>query len=78
MMASLATLLAAERPRLLRMARRRLPTPADAEDVVPRAMLRAAENAGALRDPARSCLDCACDAHGRCGPGGAGRPGGQA
>jgi RNA polymerase sigma-70 factor (ECF subfamily) len=45
--------LAGERPRFVRLARRRLPTDADAEDVVQRAMIRAADRAGSLGDPER-------------------------
>jgi RNA polymerase sigma factor (sigma-70 family) len=46
-------LLADERERLVRLAGRRLPTEADAEDVVQRALMRATERAGSLEDPAR-------------------------
>jgi RNA polymerase sigma-70 factor (ECF subfamily) len=49
----LALLLARERSRFLELARRRLPHGADAEDVVQSAMMRAAERAGSLEDPAR-------------------------
>jgi RNA polymerase sigma-70 factor (ECF subfamily) len=44
----------AERARFVRLARRRVSTVADAEDIVQRALLRAAERAGSLLDPARS------------------------
>lgn len=50
---TLVSLLSSERALLVRLARRRLPTDADAEDVVQRAMMRAAEGAGSLEDPAR-------------------------
>jgi len=50
---ALVPLLAEERTRLVSLARRRLPTEADAEDVVQRAMMRAAERAGSLVDPER-------------------------
>jgi len=50
---ALAPLLADERPRCVRLASRLLPSKADAEDVVQRAMIRAAERAGSLEDPAR-------------------------
>ena len=50
---ALVPLLAHERPRFVRLARRRLPTEADAEDVVQGAMMRATERAGSLEDPAR-------------------------
>lgn len=46
-------LLADGRTRFVRQARRRLPTDADAEDVVQRAMMRATERAGSLEDPER-------------------------
>jgi RNA polymerase sigma-70 factor (ECF subfamily) len=46
--------LGAERPRFVRMARSRVESQSDAEDVVQRAMLRAAERAGSLEDPARA------------------------
>jgi RNA polymerase sigma-70 factor (ECF subfamily) len=49
----LVPLLAAERARYVKSARRRLPTEADAEDVVQKALMRAAERAGSLEDPAR-------------------------
>jgi len=49
----LVPLLAHERVRFVRRARRVLPTEADAEDVVQRAMMRAADRAGSLDDPAR-------------------------
>jgi RNA polymerase sigma-70 factor (ECF subfamily) len=49
----LAKHLAAERPRMLRFARSRVPTQADAEDVVQRTMLRAAEGSGSIDDPGR-------------------------
>jgi RNA polymerase sigma factor (sigma-70 family) len=42
-----------ERARFLRMARSRVATDADAEDVVQRAMMRAAERAASLADPTR-------------------------
>jgi DNA-directed RNA polymerase specialized sigma24 family protein len=50
---ALVPLLADERPRFVRMARRLLPSEADAEDVVQRAMMRATERAGSLEDPVR-------------------------
>jgi RNA polymerase sigma-70 factor (ECF subfamily) len=50
---TLVAKLAEERPRFVRVARRLVPTAADAEDVVQRAMMRAAERAGSLGDPAR-------------------------
>jgi RNA polymerase sigma factor (sigma-70 family) len=50
---TLIPLLVDERERLVRLALRRLPTEADAEDVVQRALMRATERAGALEDPAR-------------------------
>jgi DNA-directed RNA polymerase specialized sigma24 family protein len=43
-----------ERARFVQMARARVRSEADAEDVVQRAMLRAAEHAGDLADPARA------------------------
>ena len=43
-----------ERVRFVRLARLRVGTPADAEDVVQRAFVRAAEQAGSLEDPARA------------------------
>lgn len=46
-------LLAEERTTFVRLARHRLRTDADAEDVVQRAMIRAAERAGSLDDPER-------------------------
>jgi len=49
----LVPLLASQRPRFVSQVRRRLPTDADAEDVVQRAMMRAAERAGSLEDPER-------------------------
>jgi RNA polymerase sigma factor (sigma-70 family) len=49
----LVPLLADERMRFVRLARRRLPSEADAEDIVQRAMMRATERAGSLEDPAR-------------------------
>jgi RNA polymerase sigma factor (sigma-70 family) len=49
----LVPLLAGERTRFVRQVRRRLPTDADAEDVVQRAMMRATERAGSLDDPER-------------------------
>src|SRR5580704_6630631 len=49
----LVPMLNASRTRFVRLARRRLPTEADAEDVVQQAMLRATERAGSLEDPAR-------------------------
>lgn len=49
----LAPLLAGERTRFVSVARRRLPTDADAEDVVQRAMIRATERAGSVEDPER-------------------------
>jgi RNA polymerase sigma-70 factor (ECF subfamily) len=42
-----------ERARFVRLARSRVPTEADAEDVVQRAMLRAAERAWQVEDPSR-------------------------
>jgi DNA-directed RNA polymerase specialized sigma24 family protein len=45
--------LSGERTRFLRMARSRVETEADAEDVVQRAMMRASERAESLADPAR-------------------------
>lgn len=50
---TLVPLLADGRRGFVRLARRRLPTEADAEDVVQRAMMRATERAGSLEDPAR-------------------------
>jgi RNA polymerase sigma-70 factor (ECF subfamily) len=50
---SLIALLSAERARLVRLTRRRVPAAADAEDVVQTAMVRAAERARSLRDPLR-------------------------
>ena len=50
---TLALLLAKERPHLVRTAQRRLPSAADAEDVVQRAMTKAVSRAGSLEDPAR-------------------------
>jgi len=50
----LSYLLAGERRRFVRLARRRLPTEADAEELVQRCMMRAAERAGSLEDPARA------------------------
>jgi RNA polymerase sigma-70 factor (ECF subfamily) len=50
---ALASLLGERREHLVGLARRRLPTEADAEDVVQGAMMRAAAHAGALEDPAR-------------------------
>jgi RNA polymerase sigma factor (sigma-70 family) len=49
----LTPLLMQERARFVATARRRLPTEADAEDVVQRAMMRAIEHAVSLEDPAR-------------------------
>ena len=46
--------LTGERERFVRLARLRVGTPADAEDVVQRAFVRAAEQAGLLEDPARA------------------------
>ena len=46
--------LTGERERFVRLARLRVGTPADAEDVVQRAFVRAAEQAGSLEDPARA------------------------
>jgi RNA polymerase sigma-70 factor (ECF subfamily) len=43
-----------ERARFVRMARHRVATEADAEDVVQRAILRAAERAAQVEDPARA------------------------
>jgi RNA polymerase sigma factor (sigma-70 family) len=51
---ALVEVLGEERARFLRMARSRVETEADAEDVVQRAMMRAAERAGSLADPARA------------------------
>lgn len=51
---SLVETLAPDRARFVRLARRHVPSPADAEDVVQRAMTRAAERAGSLDDPARA------------------------
>jgi RNA polymerase sigma factor (sigma-70 family) len=48
-----SAILAAERARFVRIARRRPPTEADAEDVVQQAMARAIQRAGSLEDPAR-------------------------
>jgi DNA-directed RNA polymerase specialized sigma24 family protein len=45
--------LGGERARFVRMARGRMETTADAEDVVQRAMMRAAERSASLADPAR-------------------------
>ena len=45
--------LSGERARFVRLARRRVATGADAEDIVQRALLRAAERAASLEDPAR-------------------------
>jgi RNA polymerase sigma-70 factor (ECF subfamily) len=50
----LIALLARDRAQVLRMARRRLPSEADAEEVVQRALVRAVERAGSLEDPARA------------------------
>jgi RNA polymerase sigma factor (sigma-70 family) len=50
---ALVPLLVDERERLVRLALRRMPTEADAEDVVQRALMRATERAGSLEDPAR-------------------------
>jgi RNA polymerase sigma-70 factor (ECF subfamily) len=51
---ALTAALSDERARFVRMARSRVRTEADAEDVVQRAMLRAAERAAALADPSRA------------------------
>jgi RNA polymerase sigma-70 factor (ECF subfamily) len=45
---------AAERSRFVQMARKRVATTADAEDIVQRALVRAAERADSLVDPARA------------------------
>lgn len=50
---TLVPLLDRERPRFVRLARRLLPTSADADDVVQQAMIRSAARAGSLDDPAR-------------------------
>jgi RNA polymerase sigma-70 factor (ECF subfamily) len=50
---ALIPLLAEERVRFVRMAERKLPTEADAEDIVQRAMTRATKRAGSLEDPVR-------------------------
>jgi RNA polymerase sigma-70 factor (ECF subfamily) len=50
---ALVQALGGERARFVRMARSRVETEADAEDVVQRAMMRAAERAASLEDPAR-------------------------
>jgi RNA polymerase sigma-70 factor (ECF subfamily) len=50
---ALVQALGGERARFVHMARGRVATEADAEDVVQRAMMRAAERAGSLEDPAR-------------------------
>jgi RNA polymerase sigma-70 factor (ECF subfamily) len=51
---SLMETLVGERARFVRLARRRLQNEADAEDVVQRALVRAAERSAALEDPARA------------------------
>jgi RNA polymerase sigma factor (sigma-70 family) len=51
---TLVATLAGERTRFVAMAQRRVGTAADAEDVVQRAMIRAAERADSLADPARA------------------------
>lgn len=48
-----ATALAAARPRWVAFVRRRVPADLDAEDIVQRALARAAHNADRLRDPER-------------------------
>jgi RNA polymerase sigma-70 factor (ECF subfamily) len=50
---ALVQALGGERARFVHMARSRVETEADAEDVVQRAMMRAAERAASLEDPAR-------------------------
>jgi len=51
---ALVDLLGGERTRFVRMARMRVASEADAEDVVQRAMARAAEHASSLEDPSRA------------------------
>jgi RNA polymerase sigma factor (sigma-70 family) len=51
---ALAMALRGERERFVRFARRRVGAEADAEDIVQRALLRAAERAASLQDPARA------------------------
>jgi RNA polymerase sigma-70 factor (ECF subfamily) len=51
---SLVDLLAGERARFVRMARGRVATEADAEDVVQRAMMRASERAAQITEPSRA------------------------
>jgi len=51
---ALAESLKAERARFVRLVRPRVASEADADDVVQRALMRAAERAGSLEDPARA------------------------
>jgi RNA polymerase sigma-70 factor (ECF subfamily) len=51
---ALVDLLAGERARFVRMARSRVATEADAEDVVQRAMMRASERAAQIAEPSRA------------------------
>jgi RNA polymerase sigma-70 factor (ECF subfamily) len=50
----LVALLAPERDGFVRLARQRVATQTDAEDIVQRALVRAAERAGDVREPARA------------------------